>query len=73
MAKQPSEGNKPAHRRRRRKPTLSPELIVETEPAAGKPQETAPAPEPAIFVYTYTVWNRFPSADFYGAKIARDN
>lgn len=62
MAKQTSEGNKSSHRRRRRKPTPSPDTVVEPEPAAGKPQETASTPELAVFVYTYTVWNRFPNA-----------
>lgn len=62
MARNMPEGGRPTHRRRRRKLAPAPDAVVEPEPAAAKPPETAPTTEPPIFVYTYTVWNRFPSA-----------
>lgn len=60
MAKQISEGNKPT-RRRRRKPAPPKDSAAESESTTGITQEPASPNESPVFVYTYTVWNRFPS------------
>jgi hypothetical protein len=57
-----SEGSKATHRRRRRKPAPAPAAVVEPEPANSRSPETASPTEKTFFVYTYTVWNRFPNA-----------
>jgi hypothetical protein len=57
-----SEGSKATHRRRRRKPAPAPAAVVEPEPTNSRPPDKAPATEATFFVYTYTVWNRFPNA-----------
>lgn len=59
--KETPDSSKSAHRRRRRKPAAAKTGVMEPEPTLSTTHEPEPVTEPLLFIYTYTIWNRFPS------------